>query len=114
MYNEFENALVRGIHISRYIASWNNSGGSMKRSTMIISEDSHSGIYTYAIGGMYDFIDWLETLTIDGEKLSEEDIHRIVNFANNGKIELELSAKLFIGNLRRNEAKRLLKSLLED
>lgn len=81
MYNEFENAIIRGIYISRYVASWTNSGGTFTRVRQKCS-----------------LKDWLRTLSIDGEKLTEDEIQRIWNYATNGKMELEHSAKDFLSN----------------
>lgn len=71
----FENKLIRNIHVSRYIASWMNVGGSV---------------------GSIGFELWLERLLIDGEHLTEDEIRYIRNFARNGKMELETNAKLFL------------------
>lgn len=51
MYNEFENAIIRGIYISRYVASWTNFGGTFTRVRQKCS-----------------LKDWLRTLSINGEK----------------------------------------------
>ena len=75
----FENKLVKGIHISRYIMSWARVGGPLNYR-----------------GKGYTFGEWLETLEIDGSKLSEEEIHDIMFIAQNGKLELEESAREFI------------------
>ena len=74
----FENDLVKGIHKSRYIASWCNVGGSLKR------------------GDAWRFQDWLRSLVIDGEHLTEDEVMSIYNYATNGKLELESNARLFI------------------
>lgn len=74
--NEFENKSIRGIYISRYLASWANSGGNLARGNR--------------------FKDWLQSLVINGEKLSEEEISEIVFLSTNGKLELEMSAKYFL------------------
>ena len=76
-----ENKIVRGIHISRYIASWMKSGGTFDRSPWC---------------GEIAFKAWLGTLVIDGEHLTEDEKRQICNYADNGKLELETSAKLFL------------------
>lgn len=88
--NEFENVKIKGIHISRYIASWIKSGGTMKR-YLNTSDPSKRRIESY-------FADWLRLLVIDGERLTEEEVLRIAYFAENGKLELEHSAEEFIAN----------------
>ena len=66
-----ENKKVEGVHYSRFIASYVNSGGEL----------------------YYDeFKAWLEHLNI----LSEQDISNIIEMANCGKLELEMDAKLFL------------------
>ena len=75
---EFENSLVKGIHKSRYVASWVNVGGYFKYSDR------------------YRFKEWLGTLVIDDEKLTPEEIQDIYNYATNGKFELEQSAKRYL------------------
>lgn len=77
----FENKIIRGIHISRYVASWVKSGG------------------TLACRGKNDAVDfrrWLKSLIIDGERLTDEEVRQVYNYATNGKLELEEDAKRFI------------------
>lgn len=74
----FENKLIRNIHVSRYIASWVNVGGSLRGRA---------------------FQGWLECLLIDGEYLTSDEIAYIRNFALNGKLELEENAKTFLTSL---------------
>lgn len=73
----FENRAIKGIYMSRYLASWMkaNDGKVFHR---------------------WDFEEWLETLVIDEEKLSQEEIRDIVSYATNGKLELEISALAFL------------------
>ena len=71
----FENKIIEGIHVSRYIASWIKAGGEYCDSV---------------------FRKWLESLVINGFHLTNADISYIVNYAQNGKLELEDSAKTFI------------------
>lgn len=76
-----ENKSVRGIHVSRYVASWAKAGGTLTLS---------------ARTGRSAFRNWLSTLTIDGACLTENEIQQICNYASNGKFELETSAKMFL------------------
>lgn len=73
---EFENKLIKGIHCSRYVASWINEGG-------FISPIGH-------------FRAWLRTLTVDGEHLTSDEIRYICNFAGNGKLELEEQVRMYM------------------
>ena len=69
----FENKLTHnGIHYSRYISSWKQAGGKIYR------------------GGLFER--WLREI----EQLTEEEISDILFIAENGKLELECSAKMFI------------------
>ena len=70
----FENRVIEGIHISRYVVSWVKEGGKLN----------------------YTFKEWLRSLTINGRKLTEDDIRDIYNFGTNGKLELETDAKQFL------------------
>lgn len=63
-----------GIHYTRYMMSWINSGGT-------------------SFGA--NFEDWLRS-----EQLTEEEIHDIKEIAMNGKLELEVNARAFIKNLK--------------
>ncbi len=74
--NEFENKLIHGIYVSRYVASWSIAGGSLKKGFL--------------------FKEWLRTLTINGENLTEDEIQYIHAFAENGKLELQELAKEFL------------------
>lgn len=70
--NDFENKLIRGIHISRYLLSY------------------------YGVGGKKRLLrKWLRTLVINGSPLTEDEIMDIIRF-DNGKLELEEQAKVFI------------------
>ena len=70
----FENRTIEGIHISRFVASWVNKGGRLN----------------------FTFKDWLRNLTINGRRLTDEEIQDIYNFGTNGKLELEESARRFL------------------
>lgn len=72
MYNEWENKKIHGIHASRYIASFINEGGNILW-----------------------FDEWLKSLVIDGEKLTDEEILHITYLADNGKMELEHNVRTF-------------------
>ena len=75
----FENKVINGyIYATRFIISWVRSGGTFgKRGE-----------------GYDDFREWLESL-----ELKTEDIEDIMFLAQNGKLELEVSAKNYITNL---------------
>lgn len=70
-----ENNKVRGVHMSRYIASWMNVGGEFIGTW----EDS-------------SFSRWLRTVGVT----NEEDIHDIFEMATCGKFELEQSARRYM------------------
>lgn len=71
----FENKLIKGIHVSRYIASWRNVGGRLD----------------YDENGSSSFYKWLLSLG-----LTVDDAKYIKHFALNGKFELENSAGKFL------------------
>lgn len=69
----FENKLTHnGIHYTRYIASWKRAGGKIYR------------------GGLFER--WLR----EQEKLTDEEVSDILLLAENGKLELQGSAKAFM------------------
>ena len=75
----FENKVINGCdYATRFIMSWVRSGGTFGK---------HGKGYD-------DFRKWLESL-----ELKTEDIEDIMFLAQNGKLELEISAKKFITNL---------------
>ena len=75
----FENKVINGYtYATRFIMSWVRSGGTFGR---------HGEGYN-------DFRNWLESL-----ELKNEDIKDIMLLAENGKLELEVSAKSYITNL---------------
>lgn len=71
----FENKIIRGVHASRYIASWVKAGGNFSRKPY----------------GRFDFRVWLESLG-----LTEDEVSYIYNLAENGRLELQESARHFI------------------
>ena len=76
----YVNEKIKGVHISRYIASWLNCGGL---------------IYN---GNDELFKEWLHSLKDEkgAPALSDDEVNKIVFFATNGRMELESSAKYFI------------------
>ena len=84
----FENKLIKGIRASRYVASWYNSKGTNRRYLNEVDSNKRR-IESY-------FADWLRTIIINGEHLTEDEVRYIDNYATNGKMELEHSAEEFI------------------
>ena len=77
----FENKAINGyIYATRFIMSWVRSGGTFDKYGQ----------------GYDDFREWLESL-----ELKTEDIEDIMFLAQNGKLELEVSARNYIANLSR-------------
>jgi hypothetical protein len=85
----FEHEKIKNIHISRYIASWYRSGGGRIYPAYFTRDPRYKS-------GAKTFAGWLKTLVIDGEHLTDEEVQRICSFANNGKLELEDSAKEYL------------------
>ena len=81
--DKFENSIIKGIHVSRYIASWVKCGYPIHWCSRPRHEKDM-------------FMAWLETLVINGERLTEEEIWTIHDFALEGKYELEVSATTFM------------------
>lgn len=75
--DRWENTFIRGIHASRYIASW-----------IKIALRSEKKVY------VSDFSNWLKSLGLSGDEIS-----RIVFLYVEGKLELEDSARNFIKNI---------------
>ena len=75
----FENKMIKGVHASRYIASWVRSGGSLKYRRE-------------------PFREWLFS-----EGLTEEEVDHVDYLAHNGRMELEDSSKLFLKNYNKTE-----------
>lgn len=86
--SDFENRLIKGIHVSRYIASWYNVGGTKVR-YLNKTDPTKRRIESY-------FADWLRTLVINDGHLTEDEVRYITHFAENGKLELQESAKEFL------------------
>ena len=80
---DFENKKIHGIHVSRYLASFFNE--------VMTAQRIHGG----EIRVPY-FYEWLEQLTVDDEKLTEEEIDFIYSWATCGKMEFEGNALRFI------------------
>ena len=78
---DFENRMVNGIHASCYAVSF-------------MKECVDAGITPrYRL-----CMEWLGTLTVNGQRLSEDDKRLICNLLDNGKMELEHNAKEFLKN----------------
>jgi hypothetical protein len=75
----FENKEIEGIYISRFIASWQKAGGNCRKDYPLFKE-------------------WLESLVINGRHLSDKEVRDILLLADNGKVELEMSARAFLKN----------------
>lgn len=75
--DEFENTIIHGIHISRYIASWYIAGGGQLKGRRNVTM----------------FKNWLRHLGLD-----EDEVMAVFMFATNGKLELQDNAKEFIAS----------------
>ena len=75
----FENKTIEDIYISRFIASWQKGGGNCRKDYGLFKE-------------------WLESLVINGRHLTDKEVHDILLLADNGKMELEYSAREFLKN----------------
>lgn len=84
----FDNNVIKGIHKSRYVASWTNSGGKLDRN------------------GKGLFKNWLKGLSIEGEHLSDEEVQDIYNYSTNGKLELEVLAKGYLAEAYKARSKQ--------
>lgn len=76
--DRFENKIIKGVHTSRYIASWSRVGGDIQ------DRDAMKA--------------WLLS-----EGLTEEEADDIVYLASNGRLELQASAKQFLKNYKESE-----------
>lgn len=70
----FENKTFEGIYYSRFIASYVKVNGKIYKD---------------------EFEDWLRSLTINGKKMTEDEIWDIYNLATCGKLELETNCRNF-------------------
>lgn len=76
---DYTNSKIKGIHISRYLASYMN-----------VCRDK--GIpFDY-----WDFCEWLAILKVDGERLTSDELDHILQYCESGKFELQCSAKEFL------------------
>ena len=73
----FENVSIKGTHASRFIMSWVRSGG----------------VLSMGRRGYDEFDEWLNLLG-----LSKDERDTILEIAENGKMELEMSADAFLKN----------------
>lgn len=71
----FENKVYETIYYSRFVASWIKAGGGKLD---------------------YRFKEWLKSLIINGKHIPDEIITEIYNYAENGKLELQEHAKMFL------------------
>ena len=76
----FDNAVIKGVHASRYIMSYLREGGEANYRDK--------------------FREWLKSLPME---LTEEEIDYIVGIYDNGKMELEMNAKRFLKNYKESE-----------
>ena len=76
----FDNAVIKGVHASRYIMSYLREGGEANYRDK--------------------FREWLKTLPME---LTEEEIHHIVEMYSTGKLEFEINAKSFLKNYKKSE-----------
>ena len=73
----FDNKLINGVYASRYIASWVRAGGGL-----------------YYVEDIRNFYKWLLSMGF-----TEDEAQHVKRLAENGKLELEIQAKQFIGKL---------------
>ena len=76
----FDNAVIKGVHASRYIMSYLREGGEANYRDK--------------------FRKWLKSLPME---LTKEEIDYIVGIYDNGKMELEMNAKRFLKNYKESE-----------
>lgn len=83
----FENKISsQGIYYSQYIASWVKSGGNFERE-VIRDESGHIEDIVW----LGEFRGWLRSIG-----LPENEVYEIATLADNGKLELEESAKAYL------------------
>lgn len=76
MFNFFKtNDKVLGIEIAQFVASWYMAGGFPVRDKIEA---------------------WLESIEIDGQKLTEDEVQRVATAVMTGKCELQQFAKPFV------------------
>lgn len=95
--NVFDNKLIHGIHKSRYIVSFFKGGDKAGYNL----RNPLAKVNGRIVHKCDIFCDWLRSLVIDGEKLTEAEIDEIWSgtiIFENGKLELQESAKQFIEN----------------
>lgn len=80
MNNQFENALIKGVHATRFIMSWVREGGNLHWNGR----------------GYKEFSDWLSSMG-----LNDEEIGTILEIARNGKMELETSAEKYLKKIEK-------------
>ena len=86
----FENKVYKGIHYSRFVASWCKVGGKLD----------------------WTFREFLENLTLDGEPIPKDVVNEIYNYGIDGKLFLEENAKkLLKGLILDRERKKILNEL---
>lgn len=91
-----ENKWIKGIHASRYIASWVNEGGSLNPKWDKKTDDI-----------CYPFEEWLKSIPFEDDNgkvshMSDDDAVYIRNLATNGKLELESLASEFMASKKNN------------
>ena len=84
MKDDFENKTFQGVHYSRFIASW----------TKAIIRNPPSGIDKYDTPARFEA--WLSTLSVCGRRIPYSVRKEILFLYENGKLELEESAKEFL------------------
>ena len=73
----FDNAVIKGVHASRYIMSYLREGGEANYRDK--------------------FREWLKSLPME---LTNEEVQHIVEIYDNGKLELEVNASRFLKNYK--------------
>lgn len=84
----FENKVSsHGIYYSQYIASWAKSGGNFNREALVESGHIVDIVWTGEFRG------WLRSIG-----LPEEEVYEIAKLADDGKLELQESAKAYLNH----------------
>ena len=76
----FDNAIIKGVHASRYIMSYLREGGEANYRDK--------------------FREWLKSLPLE---LTKEEIDHILEIYSNGKLEFEINANHFLENYKESE-----------